>query len=233
MSEKTFTIQQIIDWCDKMAAEGKNPILKWEGGGDSGWVYMEDEDGERFDEENEAEWLINEMYDQLDYGSWAGEFSANGEAMYNSHTKCFEGTDYYSEEERTSCSAQIRIEIPAFIPFDRLEIETEDETVHVKCDIALDNGYVHPASHDAMTSLEKQLKDEIGAAVDKHYEENKYESEFRDFYNHYVIDRNEFKREGDMMVHILKEVEFNVTNTTEKDISIDLKQLLEDEEYDA
>lgn len=30
--EKQFTIQELIDWCDKMSAEGKNPVLKWEGG---------------------------------------------------------------------------------------------------------------------------------------------------------------------------------------------------------
>ena len=120
MSKKTFSIQQIIDWCDKMTAEDKRPILKWEGGGDSGWVYMEDEDGERLDDVPEAEWLVDKMYDELDYGSWAGEFSANGAAEYSVESKCFEGTDYYSEEQNSSCPSNIRIEIPAFIPFDRL-----------------------------------------------------------------------------------------------------------------
>jgi len=227
MSEKTFSIQQIIDWCDKMTAEDKRPILKWEGGGDSGWVYMEDEEGNRYDDQKEAEHLVNEMYDTLDYGSWAGEFSANGEAMYNAETKCFEGTDYYSEEERESCDANIRIEIPAFIPFDRLEIETEgEENVSVNCALALDNGYVHPASHDVMTALEKQLSEEISSAIDT------YEGpdEFSSAYSHYVIDRNDFKREGDMMVYNLKDVEFSVHNTVDKDIMIDLKELLENEQ---
>lgn len=228
MSKKDFTIQQIIDWCDKMTAEDKRPILKWEGGGDSGWVFMEDEDGERLDSELQADWLVDKMYDELDYGSWAGEFSANGEAEYNPETKCFEGTDYYSEEDRTSCAANIRIEIPAFIPFDTLEIETEDEDLHVSCALAIHNGYVHPASHEVMTSLEEQLKEEISAAVDKHYNGDMYD-DFSNYYNHYVIDRNEFKREGDMMVYVIKEVSFNVHNTQEKDISIDLKELLENE----
>lgn len=230
MSKKDFTIQQIIDWCDKMTAEGKRPILKWEGGGDSGWVYMEDEDGERLDDVPEAEWLVDKMYDELDYGSWAGEFSANGEAEYSVESKCFEGTDYYSEEQNSSCPSNIRIEIPAFIPFDRLEIETEDEEIGVSCALSLDNGYVHPASHDVMTSLEEQLKEDISAAVDEHYKSDSEDpDEFNNFYNHYVIDRNEFKREGDMMVHILKEVGFNVHQTEEKGIRIDLKELLENE----
>lgn len=231
MSEtKEFTAQQLIDWCDKMAAENKNPVIKWEGGNDSGWCYMEDEDGDRLDEHPESEALLNHMYDTLDYGSWAGDFSANGEAPYNTKTKCFEGTDYYSESENTSCEAEIRIEIPAFIPFDRLEIQTEDQECHVSCDIALDNGYVHPAAHDVMTSLEHQLTDDIPAAVDKHYEKEHLDKDDMDsFWNHYVIDRNEFKRDGDMMVHVLKEVHFSVQNTVDKDICIDLKDMLENE----
>lgn len=227
--DKRIPIQQIIDWCDEMAAKGCNPVIKWEGGNDSGWAHMEDEDGNSLDSP-EADALTDRMYDDLDYGSWAGDFNASGEASYNTETKTFDGTDYYSEENRTSCSANIRIEIPAFIPFDRLEIESEGETPHVSCDIALDNGYIHPAAHDVMTSLEEQLKEEIAGAVDKHYEKGGDEDEFSDFYNHYVIDRNEFKREDDVMVHVLKEVEFNVHQTQEKGICIDLKELLENEQ---
>lgn len=229
MSEtKKFTAQQLIDWCDKMSAKDKNPVIKWEGGNDSGWCYMEDEYGDRLDEHPEADALLEHMYSTLDYGSWAGDFSANGEAPYNAETKCFEGTDYYSESENTKCPAEIRIEIPAFIPFDRLEIQTEDEDCSVSCDIALDNGYVHPAAHDVMTSLEEQLKEEIPAAVDKHYKLED-ERELDSFWNHYVIDRNEFKREDDVMVHILKQVEFSVHNNTDKDICIDLKDMLDNE----
>lgn len=226
--ETTFTAQQLIDWCDKMASEGKNPVIKWEGGGDSGWCYMEDEDGDRLDEHPESEALLDHMYDTLDYGSWAGEFSASGKAPYNTKTKCFEGTDYYSQTDNTNCPAEIRIEIPAFIPFDRLEIQTEDEDCSVSCDIALDNGYIHPAAHDVMTSLEKQLREEITATVDKHYEKGG-ERELDSFWNHYVIDRNEFKREGDMMVHVLKQVHFSVQDTEDKDVCIDLKDMLDNE----
>ena len=227
MSEETiFTAQQLIDWCDKMASEGKNPVIKWEGGGDSGWCYMEDEEGERLDSHPEAGALMEHMYDTLDYGSWAGEFSANGEAPYNTKTKSFEGTDYYSESENTSCDAEIRIEIPAFIPFDRLEIQTEDEDCTVSCDIALDNGYVHPAAHDVMTNLEKQLTEEIPGAVDNHYKSGD-DDQFDSFWHHYIIDRNQFKREGDMMVHILKEVHFSIHNVVDKDICIDLKDIAE------
>ena len=119
-----------------------------------------------------------------------------------------------------------RIEIPAFIPFDRLEIQTEDEDCSVSCDIALDNGYIHPAAHDVMTNLEMQLAEEIPGAVDNHYKSGD-DDQFYSFWHHYVIDRNEFKREGDMMVHILKEVHFSVHNVVDKDICIDLKDIAE------
>lgn len=224
-----ISIQQIIDWCDEMAARGRNPIIKWEGGNDSGWARMEDEDGNSLDCP-EADALIDRMYDELDYGSWAGDFDASGEAPYNTKTKSFEGTDYYSETDNESCGANIRIEIPAFIPFDRLVIDTEDEGPSVSCELQLDNGYVHPASHDVLTNLEKQLGEEIGLAVDKYYDESSDAKDFAGYDANYTIDRNEFKREDDMLVHVLTNADFQVHNTTENDKCIDLKELLENEQ---
>ena len=54
------------------------------------------------------------MDNELDYGSWAGDFSANGEAVYDSKEKAFVGTDYYSETE----SVPVKVSIPINIPKD-------------------------------------------------------------------------------------------------------------------
>jgi hypothetical protein len=225
--EKQFTIQELIDWCDKMSAEGKNPILKWEGGGDSGWVHMEDEDGHAIDCP-EAEWLINEMYDTLDYGSWAGEFSANGEAAYNTKTKMFEGTDYYSEENRDTCNSDVVITIPANIPFNRLVIETSDyDSLNVGVSLEVDNLFTHPETHSIEEKIAEDIKNPIETTINDYVREEGLE--FSSYYDNYSIDASEFKKVGNNLVYTMKELGFSCHLSNPKDVEIDLKQLLEDE----
>lgn len=225
--EKQFTIQEIIDWCDKMSAEGKNPILKWEGGGDSGWVHMEDEDGHAIDCP-EAECLINEMYDTLDYGSWAGEFSANGEAAYNTKTKMFEGTDYYSEQNRESCPSDVVVAIPAHIPFDSLSIETSEyDSMDINISFRVDNLFTHPDIKDLEIKLELELKHQIQSTIDSYI--NEANLEFSSYYNTYDISVSDFKKVGSELLYTIPELEFEVHETQEKNIVIDLKELLENE----
>ena len=81
-------IEDVIKWCDKKTTEGSKIAICWEGGGDSGWVYMEVDGAQSTDPE--AEWLVDRMYSVLDYGSWAGEFNASGRAEYDIKTKIFE-----------------------------------------------------------------------------------------------------------------------------------------------
>ena len=78
MKNKKLSVKE---WCDQQVAEGKELTLRWEGGGDSGWVYFE-LDGSQVENEY-TEKLVDYCYDVLDYGSWAGEFDATGEATYN------------------------------------------------------------------------------------------------------------------------------------------------------
>lgn len=225
---KEFTAKELIDWCDKMTSEGRRPVLKWEGGNDSGWVFMEDEHGEKFEEEPIVEKLIDKMYSELDYGSWAGDFDANGEAEYSTETKTFEGIDYYSTSDGFSCKADIEISIPAEIPFDRLEIETEGEDCETNCHLILDNGYVHPMTHSVIQDLEKQLADEIYAAANAYFEEERRDKDDLDsFWHTYQIDRNEFKKVGDAFIYKMKSVHFSMRETVDKGIEINLQELLE------
>ncbi len=236
MSE-LIKMQDIIDWCDKMTEEGKRPILKWEGGGDSGWCYMEDEDGERLDSHPEAQQLTDYMYDNLDYGSWAGEFTTNGEAPYNEKTKSFEGTDYYSETEGSSCDANIKIRIPREIMFDTFEIETSgyhEEHLTVECDISLRNGFLHPHTKEVMDSIKQQLSTEIQDTIDKYQEETDVHIE--NYYNNYRINRSDFKVVNDYLgnyyEYILDTVEFSVMNEDPKDVYLDLNELKENQNED-
>ncbi|MFO0468693.1 MAG: hypothetical protein ACK5ZX_05245 [Bacteroidota bacterium] len=121
-------VEDVIKWCDEKSQDGSEVAICWEGGGDSGWVYME-VDGEQASSE-EADWLVDRMCDILDYGSWAGEFNASGRAIYDSETKVFEGDDVYSEDTSEEIELKddqiIKIKIPKKYFLEELRVEFEN-----------------------------------------------------------------------------------------------------------
>lgn len=52
------------------------------------WLGVFEIDGEKEDNEF-TNTLVDLMYDELDYGSWAGEFSASGTAILQPRNKVF------------------------------------------------------------------------------------------------------------------------------------------------
>ena len=121
-------IEDVIKWCDEQSQNGKEVAICWEGGGDSGWVYMEVDGSESSSEE--GDWLVDRMCDILDYGSWAGEFNASGRAIYDPETKVFEGEDIYSEDTNESYELSdediITIKIPKKYFLEELRVELEN-----------------------------------------------------------------------------------------------------------
>lgn len=121
-------VEDVIKWCDEQSQNGNEVAICWEGGGDSGWVYME-VDGQQPSTE-EADWLVDRMCDILDYGSWAGEFNASGRAIYDSETKVFEGDDIYSEDTNEEIELKddqiIKIKIPKKYFLEELRVEFEN-----------------------------------------------------------------------------------------------------------
>jgi hypothetical protein len=226
MRETKFTLQELLDWCDKKAAEGKQLDIVWDGGGDSGWVHFE------IDEEDctepEAEELVDMMYDLLDYGSWAGEFFASGTATYDAETKTFEGIDSYSETEGTSCEAEIVIRVPKSLPFTMLNIRTQDENVDVDANFFITNGFVHPDYTKIQNELNESLQSEFSEAIDKDLD--KTSQEFDSCWHNYEIPREQFEVDGDDLVHTIKQVHYTFHCHTDRDMSINLAELLEEEE---
>lgn len=121
-------IEDVIKWCDEQSQDGKEVAICWEGGNDSGWVYIE-VDGDNTSSE-ESDWLVEQMCSILDYGSWAGEFSASGRAEYNSETKMFEGEDVYTEDTTETLELKLEdaivVKIPKKFYFEELEIQIEN-----------------------------------------------------------------------------------------------------------
>lgn len=156
-----MTIQDVIKWCDEKSQDGVEVAICWEGGGDSGWVYME-VDGEQPSAE-EVDWLVNKMCDILDYGSWAGEFSANGRAIYDPETKMFEGDDVYSEDTNESLELKedqvIEIRIPKKYYFEELVLELDN--VLDGGGVALTPRVRNGMLNDELLTLCESLQDEI------------------------------------------------------------------------
>lgn len=223
MSE-IISIQDIIAWCDKQVEEGKLLELCWEGGGDSGWVYFE-LDGESADGE-EISTLVDMMYTELDYGSWAGEFSANGRAEYNPETKCFEGTDYYSEDDWGTMTLKepIQMFIPKAFGFDSIEYQIsgnfeDDFTVDVSFNIV--NGFITPELRVLEEEMSENIKSKMVEAFSK--------IDVNYFNEHKLVERLEMNTVNDSIIFEIELIEYSTYETSENDICIDLKERLENE----
>jgi hypothetical protein len=225
MSEKKdLSIKEILDWCIKKTEEGSEVVLQWDGGGDSGWVHLEVDGTDSSDPEAEA--LVDMMYDQLDYGSWAGEFSASGEAPFDPETKMFQGIDYYTETDSTNAKASIEIRIPKHIHFDDIDIETQDEDCTVNVTFGIRNGFDHPDTESVAKKLQEMLSEEIMEAAKADVDD---EDEIDGFWENYQIFRTDFTEDGDDLVYTLEDIVYSKRETSENHVEIDLQQLLEDE----
>ena len=218
-----YTLKDLMNWCDAQVAEGKVLEIKWEGGGDSGWVYFEIDDEKT--SEPEAEALVDMMCNQLDYGSWAGAFSAEGSATYNSIDKSFQGEDSYSEEEYKDFDCHITFKIPKNIPFDEVWIEAQ-EGHHCSVNFTLVNGFRHPETHNVEASLELLLSKEFLRV--KEEVEGSTDEEIAGCYQSHRFDRENLKEEGEYMVGIIEEYSYSIHVYDTHDVEICLEEMLEE-----
>jgi len=228
MAQTLVVNQSLIEWCDKQVAEGKKLEICWEGGGDSGWVYFQI-DGKNIgdhDDSPEIETLINKMHDELDYGSWAGEFSANGSAVYDPESKAFVGTDSYSENESSEFKTDIKILIHKSLWFDSVSYSIEDEdpdeqNIQTDFQFQIRNGF-RTIEHD---KVREQIIDVLVKEAERINDE--YESvndeEFIGIWDHNEIQRSEFKVEGDYLVYDIHSISISIRSNIDKDICLSLK----------
>ena len=117
--------------------------------------------------ENEyTETLVNYCYDTLNYGSWAGEFDANGEAAYVPEEKAFIGIDYYNETDVEERDPGIVLSIPKDLWFDGLSIEVEEveyEVADYNVDVKLlvQNGMVIDKHKEVAEELKEQIIEQL------------------------------------------------------------------------
>lgn len=214
----------VAEWCDEQVKAGKEITLKWEGGGDSGWVYFEI-DGEQVENEY-TEALVSYCYDTLSYGSWAGEFDANGEATYDPDQKAFVGIDYYSESEVDERDPGIVLSIPKELWFDGISIDVEDVEYEVgehNVDVRLivQNGMVVEDHKTIAEQLKKQIVEEINNGLMQQIGD---ESEV---FGNIVFLENDFEADPKTGNKTVKMDRINVRfrETEEKEIFIETEEL--------
>lgn len=231
MAQQVVATSDLIKWCDDQVDKGHQLSIGWEGGGDSGWVFFKI-DGEQVSESAETpqiEELISRMYDQLDYGSWAGEFSASGEAVYNTVEKAFVGIDSYSEDETYAYKYPIKITIPKKLWFDAIEYNIEQEEPIID-DVAfiIRNGFLTDEHTAVAQQIKESLDDQVEAAIAA-YQKLPDATEYRNIWQNERIERSEFKEEGDNLVATIEELSIGTYKSDEKDIYLEL--ITQEDEY--
>lgn len=228
--KKQTTKLSLIDWCDQQVADGHDLKLHWEGGGDSGWCYFTI-DGENSENEY-TDKLVDWMYDHLDYGSWAGEFTANGEAIYDTEQKAFVGTDYYHEERNMEFEVNVPISIPKHLWFNQLSIHIEvsgDDRAHVEVGFGISNGFLTNEHRQLETEISKNLAEDIVPDIIKDFEGQTGE-EFNNIWDDITLEYSDFRAVGNDIVGEITSVRVSYNEEEDKDIYLDLKQTIVENE---
>lgn len=211
------------EWADRLTAEGKELKMHWDGGGDSGWVefLIDDEEPKEGEDAENAELLREMCYSELDYGSWAGEFQASGDAIYDPEIGAFEGTDYYSEDDQALCTIPITVIVPSNIWFDELHITVQDEEIRVEADFVIKNGFDFPLKEEITKELEQDLNDKFDATVEEFLKHNT--EEFRSMWEEIKIPFSNFKDMGDgTRQAVIESFNVGIFREDPKEISISL-----------
>ena len=219
--------KEIIDWCNQQVDEGKELKFTWEGGGDSGWADLVLDDN-NIDVPGYSNVLLDGIYEELDYGSWAGEFHASGEAIYSKEEQAFVGIDDYVEDETIGYPCEIVLNVPNKIWYDSIniaiEMDHEDADINVQVNFIIKNGFL-TQEHREIVDL---LKDEISAKVNDEIENFKNGgADFRNVWENLIINRSEgVETTPGFIKHEISSISIGTSTSDEKSIYL---QLIEEE----
>jgi hypothetical protein len=225
MSQELITKAELIKWCDQQVKEGKELKLHWEGGGDSGWVYFTIDDKQlsnEADSPKEVNELIELMYNHLDYGSWAGEFNASGEAVYDSEEKAFVGIDNYSEDDTYHQECEIKISVPKTLWFDFIEYNLEGEEPSIDIAFIIRNGFLTDEHDETAKNIVSHLEQEISKEITKYQSKYNDGQEYRNIWQNDRFPRSAFVEEGDDLVYTIEELNIGTYDTQEKEVYLEL-----------
>ena len=224
MENKNLTLRQKLD---ALAAEGKEIKVTWEGGNDSGGYSL-------FIGGNEVNYgdvaydeIVDPISDTIDYGSWSGDYFADGSVVYDSDEGAFigEGKDTESEGDCLS-GISIEIRVPKALNFDSVEITTEGTycwgELTATCRFAISNGPVfseHTVVEDAMETHVRESVEHILAT-----DEACKDEEVGWVYNEWSITRELFKEDGEDLVSTIEDIDFTFNITKHQSYHIEIKE---------
>ena len=215
--------KSIVQWCKNLHEAGNELALIWEGGGDSGWVHFE-MDGETV-ENDYTECLVNRIYDTLNYGSWAGEFNANGKAIYDAESNSFEGIDYYGEDDGDVMDTDFTIRVPKSLWFETLHVEVEsnyDDQPDVSVRFIIKNGFLTEEHTNFCRNLETTLQQDFSDLFSSYDSKRGYE--FRGSNDSWILERTDAVEGSEDLVFKIKQVEIQIMTNDERNIVMELDE---------
>lgn len=216
-------VKLVREWCEKQVDEGLTVSVEWDGGNDSGCVNWSGDSEENIF----TDFLVDQVYDELDYGSWAGDFSASGTMIYNKEQKALVGQDYYSETEYVAFEEPVKLVVPEKYYFDQINCSVSGHDQYDGGNITIEafvtNGFVDP-------ELEQYLKEketEIATLInDKIRSIDIGGNEFLGIDSADSYTREDFE-ESEGLLSVTMEIHYREDSVLEKDVSLNLNE----EEY--
>lgn len=208
----------VLKRCEELTKKGQKLVITWNGGDDSGFFEMQLDGKIIGNDYTNDDPVIDLVSNALGYRSFAGEFSTEGEVVYNRASKCFEGSDACSYTESTETACAIPIRISKYIWYDRVDIhiDTED-TVRVFVELIVLNGPRIPLH----TTIENRLARSITTKI---ISLAKGIQNFNSINDDFQIRSSEFTAAGDKMQYLITQLSYTYDQHTDTAINIPLTQ---------
>jgi hypothetical protein len=220
LSEKQ-KVAIVRQWCDEQKEQGLDVCLDWDGGNDSGCVSWAGESTENII----TDYIIDRVYDILDYGSWAGDFYAQGTMSYDEKEKAFVGEDHYSESEYTNINPEVFLNIPSKFYFEQIDYSVTDddyrECVEVNFVIHVANGFIDPELEEWVkrqeTILETVIKERLNDLTF-------IETDYQGMDSSGSIRREEFTETEDGLLSGALDISYREDIGSSKDVMLNLNE---------
>ena len=173
--------QKAKKYVDKLVSEGAEKIkITWEGGNDEGSFYLYVDEKEVDIDWNRKDGtydLVDYIAGEIGYGSFAGDFSTNGEVVYDIEKKAFIGEDSYEElnEFTYKFRKPLVLTIPKDLWFDTVVVDMSgyDDDIDISVRLSITNGPVvqehidfESKSVEDLHKVAKQLFDDVDEVRD-------------------------------------------------------------------
>lgn len=159
----------------KLLSEGVKEIkVTWEGGNDDGSFYLFVDDKEitvDYDKKNGTYDLVDFIADEIGYGSFAGNFSVNGDVTYDVEQRAFIGEDDCEILEDYTYKFKKPLVFPILkeLWFDNVLVDISGYSgdIDISVRLSISNGPVFQEHMDFESNAVKVIKKEIDTLFDE------------------------------------------------------------------